>query len=281
MIFLQFFVLLICDRIEAMKANTNQGCWQPFVVEEDTCYTWYLKQTLLHVYKHADAWFVHMEAEPGEERWGMGETLESVPDLPWTRYIVGKENTLLFVPVVPDRPLILKPSTPVKLLPGKKATFYFEIPLWVKLLSKGERSQSFLFEVPLTSFSHIWFGDPAEGELCYSLDVDLITETDVLERCPYHAVATVHIRNSSALQLDLQKILLHTDYLYLFRQEEKIWTDEITYQFRGTEQSSQISFSKRPPAFMKHAPQVSGPRVPAVQSLIKRSFGILKDFTGF
>jgi hypothetical protein len=80
--------------------------------------------------------------------------------------------------------------------------------------------------------------------------------------------------------LDLQRFCLRCEYLYIFEDESRLWTDEVTYQFRGPEQSSQISFSKKPPKGRKAAVLLSHPRVPAVQSLIKHSFNILKSVTG-
>ncbi len=254
--------------------------WEPLEVREDVCYLWQFARTVLTVMKKKNTWYLGTEVPAeDEERWIIAEPCAQVPDNEWFHFFSGDERKLKLTPVVPDKPLVILLQSPGKLLPKQSITLFFEIPLWIRVTSITEKKSEILSEIPIRYFSNIWFGDPLEGELCYSVTLPLIENPRILTHAPCTAVCTVNIKNQSALQLDLQKFLLHSEYLFLFKSEHMICTDEVLYQFRGAEQSSQISFSKRPPAHMEQAELLSQPRQPHVRNLIKRSFSMLKYFT--
>jgi hypothetical protein len=254
--------------------------WEPIEMKEDVCYLWQFSRTLLTVMKNKNTWYLGTEDLPeGEKRWLFAEACAEVPDREWIKFFSGDEHRLQLTPVMPDKPLVILLESPGKLLPKQNISLYFEIPLWIRISSITEKKSELLYELPIENLSNIWFGDPLEGELCYSLTLPLIENPEMMTNSPCTAVCTVNIKNQSALQLDLQKFLLHSEYLFLFESEQAICTDEVLYQFRGAEQSSQISFSKRPPGYIKDAELLSNPREPHVRNIIKRSFSMLKYFT--
>lgn len=265
-----------------MKKKVQQeNVWKPIEFRQGECRRWAIENIDIYIKKQGNSWYVYTEKQAQcYEAWKIAEPCQQSHDFPWTRYIGDSENTIQLKPVVPDKPLILFPDVAAKLLPEKSARFAVEIPLWIRVRSIFGKNDTVLCEIPVREFSWRWFGDPLEGELCYSLTVPFGEEPEPSEENELNAVCFLTIRNNSSLQLDLQKFLLHAEYLFLFEANDRLWTDEVTFHFRGAEQSSQIGFSKRAPKEAAQASIISQPRIHAARSIIKRSFDMLKYVTG-
>ncbi len=94
---------------------------------------------------------------------------EKPENLTWNRYIYKSElNIIRFVPYLPDRPVVVDPESPIRILPDNSALFFVSIPSWIRIFT-GTQEKIMLLEVPAEVLSNTWFGDPMEGELCYSL----------------------------------------------------------------------------------------------------------------
>lgn len=252
---------------------------------ENTVLFWRFGTSSLYVQKTEEVCKILTESNPVEKPvWQfarrVAKNLEKGTEGKWESYFVGSMETIKIVPIVPDRPLVLKPVNAVKLLPGRAVTFYFGIPLWIRLVTVQGSISTTIRDVPLNTFSQIWFGDPLGGELCYSLDISLFTKFQQVDPTPCTSLCKVRIKNGSTSLLDLQKICLHTEYYTIFEKEGMLWTDELIYQFRGEEQSSQINYTRKPPKESGGAKLLTAPRVLPTQNIIKRSFGLLKDFAG-
>ena len=270
------------NRAHVLKHET----WRESIsVPEDTLLFWRFGTTGLYIRKSGEVCNILTEQDPGgKPAWQFAKPIskgrEKSPEGKWESYFVGSMETIKIVPIVPDRPLVLKPSNAVKLLPGRAVTFYFGIPLWIRVITERGNVSTTIRDVPLNTFSQIWFGDPLGGELCYSLDISLFTQSEQIDLTPCTSLCKVRIKNGSASLLDLQKICLHTEYYTIFERKGVLWTDELIYQFRGEEQSSQINYTRKPPKESGGAKLLTAPRVLPTQNIIKRSFGLLKDFAG-
>ncbi len=273
---------MILSRKSDMKKTVQQGhVWKPVEFRPGEGRRWAIENIDIYIKKEGTSWFVCTEKQAERyETWKIAETCKKPRDCSWVRYIGDSENTIQLIPVVPDKPLILFPDVAAKLLPEKSARFAVEIPLWIRIRSISGKNDILLCEIPVREFSWRWFGDPLEGELCYSLTVPFVEEPGPREENELNAVCFITIHNNSLLQLDLQKFLLHAEYLFLFEADSRLWTDEVAYHFRGPEQSSQIGFSKRAPKEAARANLISRPRIPTARSIIKRSFDMLKSVTG-
>jgi len=200
--------------------------------------------------------------------------------LDWGRWIVGDEmNTFQVLPIMPDRPVVVHPELPVKIPTGHKALFFVSIPVWLRVLA-GEKKQIELCEVPVLILSNTWFGDTISGQLCYSLRSRARRQIKDSESNPYRAVCPVKIRNTSPKQLDIGRLCVHVEHLKTYIGDKNLWTNEVTITFRGEDQAGKIDYSKERPAFEPIGEMLSDARAPVKETILKRSIGGFKLFSG-
>src|SRR4030065_1389117 len=54
--------------------------------------------------------------------------------LDWKRWVVGKDcNQISINPVMPDRPVVVRPDVAVKIPKDQEALFFFSIPVWGRI----------------------------------------------------------------------------------------------------------------------------------------------------
>ncbi|MGB2806737.1 MAG: DUF432 domain-containing protein [Sedimentisphaerales bacterium] len=201
-------------------------------------------------------------------------------DLDWGRWIVREEmNTFQLLPIMPDRPVVVHPELPVKIPNGHEALFFVSIPVWVRVLV-GEKKPIDLCEMPVLILSNTWFGDPMSGQLCYSLRSRARRQIKDSEPNPSRAVCPVKIRNTSPKQLDIERLCVHVEHLKTYSGDKNLWTNGITVTFRGEDQVSKIDYSRERPDFEPIGEMLSEARAPVKESVLKRSVGSFKFFSG-
>ena len=80
----------------------------------------------------------------------------------WRHYLHRDSGTMQPSPVLPDRPVVMRPDRALTLLPGQSTIFFLELPVWFRLSTSGYRPAQ-IFEEPLTVLTRTWFGDPVTG----------------------------------------------------------------------------------------------------------------------
>jgi hypothetical protein len=196
----------------------------------------------------------------------------------WRHYLAHDFPLVMPVPVLPDRPVVVRPDRPLTILPGESAQFFLEIPVWFRLTSAGGGNIR-IFEEPLRILSNTWFGDPLNGELCYSLDIRLHQSIQSVMVCPGSAVCPLHLTNDSNSDLPFEKVCLHVENLSVFKSGTRLWTNGLNVIFKGPEQATQIQITGGVPDFEGNLLLASGARQPAEGWSIKKTFSMLKYFT--
>ena len=200
--------------------------------------------------------------------------------LDWARWIVGDEtNTFQVLPIMPDRPVVVHPELPVKIPTGHKALFFVSIPVWLRALA-GEKKPIELCEVPVLILSNTWFGDTMSGQLCYSLRSRARRQIKDSETNPSRAICPVKIRNNSPRQLDIERLCIHVVHLKTYSGDKNLWTNEVTITFRGDDQVAKIDYSRERPAFEPIGEILSEARAPIKETILKKSIGSFKLFSG-
>ena len=259
--------------------------WKSCKIADGQCLKFQIGPLHLWFHRQVDELLVAFERleeiKMEKQRNGLTEIKEELsPDLSWSRWIIGKDQCeVKLVPMMPDRPVVVRPGSQVIVPQGKEAVFFVSIPIWIKLhiIGPGEYS---LTEIPIVVLSNIWFGDPMSGELCYSLRTRARRSISDSEVSPYSAVCPVKIKNASDAQLDFQRLCIHVQHLKIFDSEYQLWTNEVKTTFRGEDKDSQIDYLKKPPTYQKVGEVVSTPRTPLTASLLKKSFSSLRAFSG-
>jgi len=203
-----------------------------------------------------------------------------VDDLPWSRFVTVADDRLKTAPALPDRPVIVRPASPIVILPGRWGRFFFRVPLWVRFMSQSGHRETMMEEIPTRRPASTWFGGLATGELCYAIEAPLQRELEQLELSEAFAACEVTIRNNSRERLRFERICVHVEHMRLYQAGSRLWTNEVRVGFRGADQVSQLTFEQRPPERAGDVVAVSEPRVPAESGLIKRSFALIREIAG-
>ncbi len=180
----------------------------------------------------------------------------------WTRWVVPQTSSRVSVrPVFPDRPLILSPDHPLRLLPTAEARIYVRIPVWVRLELPGVPPKQ-LTDLPTVILSETWFGSFMDGELCYWSPTTARRQMNPAVLAEHLAVAPIHIVNESSEPLHVEKLCLRVQHLTLFSLEGHLWGDETRIAYQGGGQFSRVRWSGRPPNEASGAVLLAPPREP-------------------
>ena len=232
-----------------------------------------------------DEWLIAVDySDEGGEEAAVGCRFaeeELTDEKSWKRYVASSEMVLELLPALPDRALVIRPDAPISVLPGKSGTFFVSIPVWLNFCTGSAQKQYSMAEVPSVVLSNTWFGDPAAGELCYSLDAPLLRSHKSLSKQKDRAICTFTVTNDTSERMDFQRICVHVENLSLFSEEDGLWTNELHATFKGVDQISQVSIRPSPPVFLRKPMLTAKPRTPSNKSILRRSFYALRQFTGF
>lgn len=252
--------------------------WQAVEFPLDVCLRARIGPLTLYLQRQGDEWQMASRQNPADVFPGDEQpcAVEELPtDLTWTRWVVGDVSHLQLRPVMPDKPLVVRPEAPLKIPPGKQALFFVSIPISIRI-EAGKESPLNLVEVPTLTMSRIWFGDPMAGELCHTLQTRARRKLDDRDIRPHRAVCPMIVQNESAAQLDLERLSLHVEHLSVYDSPKQLWTNGVNVRFRGDEQIAQVAFDEQPPTYETVGARLSEPRIIPGRSLLKRTFGSIK-----
>ncbi|MBN2051724.1 MAG: DUF432 domain-containing protein [Spirochaetales bacterium] len=257
-----------------------EGTWGRINFQRDEFRYWEFGKLRLWVKNEGNEWRIAREyleemttaprfAEPAEEPAGSA----------WNRYITEKTDSFQMKPVLPDRPIIVRPEFPLKILGDSSAALFLHIPVWLQAVAVSGKNELVLDEFPSEMLSSTWFGDMKTGELCYAFKEYLKPLPMVPSEQYWFAVCPLVIRNTSQTALDFQRFCVRAEHLTLYTGKESLYTNEIQVRFFGEDQSSQMTFASRPPETGETMKVVAEPREPYSSSLLKKSFSFLKTLT--
>jgi len=199
----------------------------------------------------------------------------------WKRWVVGKDyNQVLILPVMPDRPVVVRPDVPVKIPKDQEALFFFTIPVCARIIVE-KSVRIVLCEEPSVIRSNIWFGDLMSGELCYSLRSRARRKIADIEAKPHRVTCPVRIRNTTESQFDIERFCVHIEYLNIYKGATQLWTNEVLISFQGEDAVSKIDYAQKPPEYEAVEGIISEARTPWKKTLLKKSLGTFRLLTGF
>lgn len=189
----------------------------------------------------------------------------------WHRYVAPADSTeVRFVPVLPDRPLIMRPAAPVTILPGHTAHLFVTLPIGLRIEVSGAR-QAALCELPTQALSKSWFGDgTADGEICYALHTRARQSMEELSDIQGRAVCPVTLRNESAELLPFARLCLRTRHMAVYGTPDgRLWINLTTVVHKGGATPDQVAFADGPP-LQAHDPTLLCPPREAVTHLFSK-----------
>ena len=259
------------------------GMWEPISIEPKKLYESQIGELAILLQHGEPDWFLAQERKSTASRsLPLRQTRKKIDNIKavWQRWASGREELIAqLLPLLPDRPVVARPESPLKIPVAHEALFYVNVPIWIRV-AVGGNCEIVLSEFPSVILSKTWFGDTISGEPCYALKTRATRNTDVSKPTTIRATCPVQIKNDSMTELPFDRICLHVENLSLFLADDRLWTNTITVTYRGQDQLSQIGLSTEPQGIVGKPRLVSGPRVHGQKGIVKKSFHFLKMLTG-
>ncbi len=192
--------------------------------------------------RRASDWRVWHETEPDAyavEAERVRRVEEEPPDTaPSARFSFAEApDTITVSPALADRPVIVRPESPLSIPPGERVTLYASTPVWMALElqvrrpKRGSKGPSpiVLKELPSYRPSDTWFGPSTrEGELCYAVRTAARTDAADLPLRPHRAVTPLTIENRAATLMEITRIEAPMPFLALHLDRRgRLWTDAV------------------------------------------------------
>lgn len=268
---------------ERLKKGTRTGIavWDQLEIPQRRCALWRFDPRSIWVERVEIEWHaLSIPGDGGKEIAAFVDRAQKPKSSQWRHYLHTENVPVQPSPVLPDRPVVVRPDRALTLLPGEMAQFFVEVPVWFSLSCVDER-RTRIFEEPICQLSQTWFGDPITGELCYGLATRLHQGLESIEPSAHLAVCPLGITNDSVIDLAFEKICMHVENLSVFRGPRRLWANRLNVVFKGPEQATQIEIVHAAPDLEEDLTLVAGARQPAAGWNIKKTFGMLKYFTDF
>lgn len=206
-------------------------------------------------------------------------------DIEWKRWIGQVAETVVctLTPVLPPRPVIVKPAMPLQVLPGERLDLFVSVPVWARISLKDESSQKTvdLLEEPTVVLSNSWFGLPVDGELCYALKTRARRRLEDLRPDVYRAVCPLTIRNETTETFGFDRLCVRVQYLELYAGDTHLWTNHGTLLYRGDERVDGVKFDPGAPPLDQASRLLSGPRETARRGGVQRAFDNIRTMRVF
>ena len=256
----------------------TQSIWREYQIEKSGLFyshigdlkMWcrFLQEEVQIAYEHTVAESTPASPQPPPE------------DILWSRWPLKNDNrTILLMPILPDRSVVIKPESSFRILKHKRVKVCARVPVWVQV-SVFSREVFHLIDIPSMVISNTWFGSFLEGELCYSILSGLRQRFECDTHRQHMVMCPILLDNKSDEELLIEKICLHVDNLSLYIDNKQLWSDETHIIYKGSEEVSQISVSGMPPDGATSADLITTPRNPVKKNFLAKTFSTLKDLPG-
>lgn len=198
-----------------------------------------------------------------------------------THRIVGKTPEINILPVLSDRPLVLRPKTNLTLLPATTYKFYVYLPATFQLFAGGVKEENKIFEYPQKELSSTWFGETTEGELCYALYTSFDTTINEEKKGDNFVICPIEISNNSKESLEIKRLAVRGVHLSIYANNELMISNKVKIKYNGFESLSDIQFAKSATSSIPHLKQIAAPRIPENNTILKRSFQLIRHITQY
>lgn len=259
--------------------------WVPRVVNTEKCALWRFGPLRIWIKRTKDEWSFGLERGDAAMRDCCYVPGDVVPEkVNWTSYsLAGDYREFEVEPLVPERPVVIRPHHPVILPPGQAARFYARVPVVVRFhaISSDKGTPKIpMFTAPTVILSDTWFGDTMEGLLCHALRTDASRSPEALDAGPHHLVCPVTLRNRSNEDLPFERLCLRLEHVDIYADTGHLWSSEICVTHQGKGQPSQIDYQTGTPSYAKNLPQLHKAEQKP-QNLARRSFSWLAHLPSY
>ena len=162
-----------------------------------------------------------------------GEFNEEIPDFSKGEYFhTGKSNSLIIMPTLPDKPLVFRENM-LKIFSGQKLTFFLKIPTTLQFYYSKNQPENLLKEIIPKRLSNTWFGEIDNGEPALAMGSEYYLEFETVETSPLEMICPVTIINNSAIPFEVQRLIIRTENLTIYKNGDKKVTSLVQVEFNG------------------------------------------------
>lgn len=203
-------------------------------------------------------------------------------DSEWSRWALRDEELRLrLLPALPDRVLVVKVEQPFTLLSGADARVYSRVAAWVRVQVVGSDGKATdLTEIPIERLSDTWWGDFRAGQPGYWLATRARRELPTEGSEPWLIVCTLQLTNTSEDDLPVEKLALRVEHLAIFGSDDRLFAEEVTVEYLGEDEGSDIDMTGRPPREADGAERIA-PARRRTGGFRTRTFAKLKSLSPF
>ena len=178
------------------------------------------------------------------------------------RFLEKKTSEKIKVyPLLADRPVIARPSSPLTILAGEKIQLFISTPIW--FYAETLPSGKCLVDLPFWRPSDSWFGrSTIDGQLCYAKYTSAKTQLEELELHPHRATTSIMVVNSDNKPLTINRINVPVNYLHLYSDaKNQLWTSRITIEIENESADVELIIEKGFSAEFEPLTFISNPRL--------------------
>ncbi len=255
--------------------------WGHFELDEGVVGRWLVGPMELRVEHRPNEWYI----EHGADGDPLSEALAL--EIPWrgdalmptaaaVRFAWDHVTSgLLVAPALADRPIVARPTMPLRVPAGEAVRLFVGSPLWLQL---GWADQDgILMDLPTYRPSDTWFGpSPVSGELCYATRTGARLQLDNAPVRPGRAITAVTVENRGEDVLAIERIKLPVPQLSLHADRDgRFWSQSLTFCRGRDDDQAEVQLEEGPPEEAGATDQVAVARRGAEGNVFQRALSAL------
>jgi hypothetical protein len=144
-------------------------------------------------------------------------------------------------PRLADRPVVVRPYSPLTLPARNRITLYVSTPLWLAVTF----SPTLHRELPAQQLSDTWMGAlTGHGELCYGSHTHARLDPELLLKRPFRALTPITIHNEGDQDSRLERLSIPAPFLSLYAKEEQLLTEPLAIAMDSKKQQGVVEIGK-------------------------------------
>ncbi len=182
---------------------------------------------------------------------------------------------LHIAPALADRSIVVRLSSPVRLLAGEQARIYVSTPLWFQ--ASAMPGHLMMLDTPFWQPSDSWFGaNTRDGEFCYAKYTDARLQLDLLTPRAHRAITPILVNNKRDAPLDIERLNIPVPLLSLYSDcNHQLWTQLLTVTRDEGGELAELLLAKQAPEEAKEATQIAEPRIKIEKHAFTRALSSL------
>jgi hypothetical protein len=228
---------------------SNNNWWGEFTFELHTQKCWSVGERAILLKRRQTEWNTwNIESEEDEEK----DILVSdgidfnIDNNAKVGRFLEKQTTekLKILPLLADRTVIARPSSPLTILAGEKVQLFISTPIW--FYAETVPGGKCLVDLPFWRPSDSWFGrSTIDGQLCYAKYTSAKTQLDDLELHSHRATTSIMVVNSHNKALTINRVNVPVNYLHLYSDvKNQLWTSRITIEIESESADVELIIEK-------------------------------------